>query len=102
MIGQALAVRPHDGGVLFKAGEEAALAGDARRPSATGSRPFMPDPAIQSQLIDYLADRNFPLAFFLEQLEPDHAALQILHQRYRGIAPPEEFRSLLALCSSRR
>ncbi len=40
LIDQALAVRPHDGGVLFKAGEEAALAGDAEAAIGYWKRAF--------------------------------------------------------------
>jgi O-antigen ligase/tetratricopeptide (TPR) repeat protein len=95
LIDQALAVRPHDGGVLFKAGEEAALAGNADQAVEYWKRAFHAATSIQPQMIEYFFQRKMPLAFFVEHLEPDRTAMQLLEARYRAVAPAEEFRSLL-------
>jgi predicted Zn-dependent protease len=92
---QALAVRPYDGGVQFKAGEEAALAGDLERALKHWKQAFHAGPEIQAQLIDYFARRGFPLAFYLEHFQPDRAACHVLEQRYRPITSAAELRPFL-------
>jgi O-antigen ligase/tetratricopeptide (TPR) repeat protein len=94
-IDQARRVRPFDGGVLFKAGEEAALAGDIPTALVHWKQAFHAGPVIQSQLIDYAAARGFPLAFFTEHFEPDLNAYRRLHARYQPLTAPEPFAEFL-------
>jgi tetratricopeptide (TPR) repeat protein len=95
LINQALAVRPHDGGVLFKAGEEAALAGNESLAIEYWKQAFHAGPITQWQLIDYFVRRKVPPAFVLEHFAPDRAALRLLYQRYHDATAAEEFRPLV-------
>jgi tetratricopeptide (TPR) repeat protein len=94
-IDQALCVRPYDGNVLFKAGEEAALTGDVATAVAHWKRAFAAGPVVQSQLIDYAAQRGFPLTLFTTQFDLDLHAFRHLHARYRTLAPVNEFDEFL-------
>jgi tetratricopeptide (TPR) repeat protein len=94
-IEQALKVRPHDGKVLFAAGNEAALAGDLRKAIGYWKQSFQSGPDEQAQLIDLFAGNHVPVAFLLQSFEPDLKALRLLEARYSQLQAPGELRQVL-------
>jgi O-antigen ligase/tetratricopeptide (TPR) repeat protein len=88
-VEQALRVRPLDGDVLVKAGEEASLAGDPERALEWWRKCFHSGLYHRSRLVDLLAPR-VPAAFFLEYFEPDLEGLRLLYDRYRGLGRTDQ------------
>ena len=93
LVSQALAVRPYDGEVLFEAGRQRHLAGDAeaaidlwrgcaRRP---GSHPL--------KLVMLLAG-GVSAQDFVETLQPNHAVLLVALARYREIGSKDDLVAL--------
>ena len=95
-LAQALRVRPFDGAVLFETGKEASLEGDVSRALDYWRMSFRNSPSHRKQLIELLAGR-VPIGFFLEGLQPDLAALRMLHVRYAMLASPAQRESLRAM-----
>jgi O-antigen ligase len=81
---QALLVRPHDGGVLFKAGQDALAAGNVPKALEFWRASFRTGPAARAELIEHLASRRAPLEFFFAaELDLDFATLRLLDAAYR-------------------
>jgi O-antigen ligase/tetratricopeptide (TPR) repeat protein len=93
---QALAIRPHDGEVLFEAGKEAMLAGDQERTLAYWRDSFRRGPADRRRVIDMLAG-HVPASFFIENFDPEYGAVNELCNRYRQAPPESGYAELLAL-----
>jgi len=95
-VEQALKVRPVDGAVLFEAGKEAWLANDPRQAIEYWQKSFRSGPIQQRILIELLAGRTGrehlqeEIAFLVETFQPDMAALRLLDNRYRQIAPRDQ------------
>lgn len=99
-LAQAFKVRPHDGSVLFYAGQAAALAGDYEKALSYWQRSFRAGRPYQQQLIDNYAGRMAPdlldkeIVFFLDTFQPDLYAFRLLYRRYQAIARPEQLAPL--------
>ncbi|MDG2380185.1 MAG: O-antigen ligase family protein [Pirellulaceae bacterium] len=82
LISQALAVRPHDGDVLYMAGYDAIQAGDMQGGAKFLQQAFCRGPAIQAVIIESLALQVHPEAF-ITVFQPDHDGLERLFNYYR-------------------
>jgi len=86
-VQQALAVRPHQGPVLFAAGKEAALAGDISEALQFWKEAFRKDPTVRLPIIQALdqkvGGREVPAMFFVNTFEPDVKGLKTLYNHYR-------------------
>ena len=84
-VQQALCVRPHDGSVLYAAGTEALLAGDAAQWLQYCKRAFRSGRRMQEQLMGDLVastpaeDLPTVIDFILREFQPDLAGLRYLH-----------------------
>lgn len=94
-VHQALEVRPREGEVLFEAGRQALLAGEFTAGIEYWRRALHQDDRYQRQVIDLLIGR-VPLMFFVEQFEPDLAALACMHRRARSLPPGGDYTLFLA------
>lgn len=94
-IEQALAVRPHDGDILFEAGNEAWLAGDFNRGLELWQRSFRSSRIQQEKLCRILAGR-LPVDFFMQAFKPDAVALAWLHDQWSQFGPSNELMRLKA------
>jgi tetratricopeptide (TPR) repeat protein len=81
-IDQALAVRPHDGAVLFAAGSEAIMVGQFDTGIEYWRRAFRSGPEYQATIIQNIAAR-VPPDFFLASFQPDLQGLRLLYNHYR-------------------
>ncbi len=95
-INQALLVRPLDGAVLFEAGREAWLAGDYQQWMDYWQRSFHSGRLHQKKLVEALAGR-VPVAFLLQNFQPDLVAMRFLHAAYRRLGRPERLEQLRGL-----
>ncbi len=99
-VAQILKVRPRSGRLLFHAGKEALLAGDAEQSLICWQRAFQCGPVYQGQILDYLVGRSPPeelskeIEIFLRDFHPDFHALRLLLARYEKIARPEQLVAL--------
>jgi O-antigen ligase/tetratricopeptide (TPR) repeat protein len=99
-IEQALNVRPFDGEVLYAAGREALLAGDARRWLEYSQRAFQTGIEQQQRLIADLAastpNAGLPALadFVIRQFQPDVNAVRYLHVTCAKRCPPEQIVAL--------
>jgi tetratricopeptide (TPR) repeat protein len=80
---------------LFKAGEEALLAGNVAGAVDYWKTACRIDPQVEAQLVDLAAGRGMPLAFFVEQFQPQLSACRLLGGRYHATTPPAEFQTFL-------
>ena len=100
-VQQALRVRPYDGAVLYAAGTEALLAGDAARWLECSKRAFRSGRRQQQQLMGDLAAgtsaENLPVLidFILREFQPDLQALRFLHGACERRCPPEQLTRLV-------
>lgn len=91
-VAQALRVRPHDGGVLVSAGQEAAMAGSLEQALGYWQRAYRLGPAYQKLLVRRLAGHVCPdhpaleLDFFLDTFGPGLTVVRQLEEIYRGRA----------------
>ncbi|MCP4189671.1 MAG: hypothetical protein GY768_03470 [Planctomycetaceae bacterium] len=83
LIHQALAVRPHDGDVLYMAGYDAIQTGDMQEGAKFLQQAFRRGPAIQAVIIESLAPQVNPTAF-ITVFQPDHDGLEMLFDYYRS------------------
>lgn len=99
-VAQALRVRPHDGIVLFQAGNEALTAGDYERGFACWQAAFRSGRLYQERVARQLVGRLWPAdpameaRFFLQLLHPDLEGLRLLHRQYEQFAQPEQLAEL--------
>ena len=84
LIQQALLVRPHDGAVLFAAGQESAIQGQFEAALEFWRRAFHAGPEYQDQLVVLLAG-SLPAQQFVATMQPDIDGLQSLYQYYGRI-----------------
>jgi len=90
-VAQAVRVRPHDGGVLISAGQEAAIDGSVDRAIAYWQRAFRLGPVYQRVLVRRLAGKVCPedlqadLDFFLDTFEPELATVRQLESVYASL-----------------
>ena len=100
-IQQAVRVRPHEGAVLYAAGSEALLAGDAARWLEYSKLAFRAGRRQQDQLMgDLVANsprENLPLLieFIMREFQPDLGNLRFLHQVCEKRCSPEQLRPLV-------
>jgi O-antigen ligase len=100
-IQQAVRVRPHEGAVLYAAGSEALLAGDAARWLEYSKLAFRAGRRQQDQLMgDLVANsprENLPLLieFIMREFQPDLRNLRFLHQVCEKRCSPEQLRPLV-------
>ncbi len=81
LLHQAYRVRPFDGAVLFAIGQDAALQGNVEKALSFWKRSFHQDVEFRDAIINNLAV-GMPAAVFLQQFEPDEAALKSLLHCY--------------------
>lgn len=93
-VEQALRVRPFDGTVLFEAGQEAMLAGNADDALTLWRKAFDCGSHYQQRLFDLLVDR-VPAEFFLETFTMDWTAIARLQSRYLAADRPDQVQALL-------
>jgi O-antigen ligase/tetratricopeptide (TPR) repeat protein len=90
-VDQAIRVRPHDGTVLFAAGQEAMLAGDPDAALRHWKASFQCGRAHQRRLLDALDDQ-IPVAELLRIFEPGWEAVRYVHYHYQKRNRPAEMK----------
>lgn len=82
LMSQAVRIRPQDGGVLFEAGKQAWIAGDAEAAVAYWKQAHHLPGSHRLQIVAQLATR-VPAADYLFKFEPDWGALYMMYQLIR-------------------
>ncbi|MCA9074200.1 MAG: O-antigen ligase family protein [Planctomycetaceae bacterium] len=100
LLRQALITRPYDPLVHFAAGREAWLRGMEPAAVAHWKRAFNRDGKYQQLIINLLAE-GMPASFFLENFDPDTAAISRLRDAYRKTQDQESFKQLSVLLTQR-
>ena len=98
-LAQALKVRPLDASVAYEVGLEALLDGDVQRACAHWKTSFRYSRAYQQRLLELLSAR-VPAAFIIETFNPDEKALELTAKEYRRANRPEEYKFVLARCTT--
>lgn len=96
LISQAHRVRPHDAGVLFAMGRQAAMDGDTGTALDYWRDSFHMDDQYRDAIIGNLA-LQVPVTFMLQQFEPDEAGIRALLRFYRFKGMDEQARVVAGL-----
>jgi len=87
LLSQAIKVRPHDGLVLFAAGQNAALAGEFDKAVELWRMSARAGPRHQERLAKLLIPMpQFPVAAVIEIAQPDRQLLQQMRRQYKKLA----------------
>jgi O-antigen ligase/tetratricopeptide (TPR) repeat protein len=93
LVGQALAVRPRDGSVLYFAGSEAALRGDIENALRHWREAGSTSVSVQRRVLIQL-DRQVPVDFLLQNFSLDVDTLGWYYAQLRGSQREDEWRSV--------
>lgn len=93
LLGQALRLRPLDGGVVFEAGKHALIAGDADGALTHWKHAHQLPGAHQERIIYQLAGQ-MPASTYLEEFRPDWKALVAIRRRYLPKNDPADLQAI--------
>ncbi len=94
-VDQAYRVRPHDGAVLYAAGDEAILGGRSEEGVNFWKASFRCGRTHQQRLLKRLAGQ-MPAALLIETFQPDRDALRLMKNVYRKLPDTSELPLVLA------
>jgi len=91
LLGQAVKVRPHDGLVLFAAGQNAALSGEFDKAVELWRMSARAGPRHRERLAELLVPMpQFPVAAVIEIVQPDRQLLQRMRRQYKRLARSDD------------